>query len=75
MNINTTNASTPSGFYAADFETFATTLDESEITFTIDMGGVTLHHGTRNNSPVWLMDNPLGRLYGIWVEVDAISPH
>jgi len=68
MNINTTDINGPSGFYAVKFETFAETLAESHITYSIDMGAVTIHHGTRYGDPIWLMDNPGGSLYGIWVE-------
>ena len=71
MKINTTDVNSPSGFYAVDFETFADTLNESKITYTLDMGSVTIHHGTREGSQIWLLDNPCGVLYGIWTEEDA----
>ena len=32
--------------------------------------GVALHHGTRHNVPIWLMDNPSG-FHGLWIEEDA----
>lgn len=59
----------PETFYAANFEVFCQTMDESNITFSIDMGGgVVIHHGTRYGVPIWLMDNPLGELYGVWYD-------
>lgn len=70
MKINTTDASVPSGFYAVNFDIYRATLDESKVSYSIEMGGVTLHCGTRNESTIWLMDNPSG-LYGVWVEKDA----
>lgn len=76
MQVNTVNASDTSGFYAVNFETFAQTLEESKIEASYEMGGgVAIHHGTRNGSPVWLMDNPLGDLYGVWVEENGQNPH
>ena len=74
MNINTANVNTPSGFYPVKFEAFAETLAESRITYSIDMGAVTIHHGTRQGQPIWLMDNPMGKLYGIWVEDRHAEP-
>lgn len=72
MQIDNTNADTVSGFYSVEFETFAQTLTESKITDTYEMGGgVTIHHGTRDGAPIWLMENPCGKLNGIWVEDDA----
>lgn len=69
MQINMSDASGVSGFYATGFEIFAQTLSESEITTSFEMGGgIAIHHGTRNGDPIWLMDNPMGKLYGIWVE-------
>lgn len=68
MIINTTDTNSPSGFYAVKFDAYADTLAESSITYSIDMGAVTIHHGTRHGQPIWLMDNPGGSLYGIWVE-------
>lgn len=75
MNINISDLNVPSGFYPVNFETFAQTLEESEVNYSIDMGCVTIHHGTRNGSQVWLMDNPLGSLYGIWVEENEPLPN
>jgi hypothetical protein len=75
MIINTTDASAPSGFYAVKFDTYAETVAESSITYSIEMGAVTIHHGTRNGQPIWLMDNPGGSLYGIWVEEHATAAH
>jgi len=58
-----------SGFYAVDFEVFTQTLGESTIEDSFDMGGgVEIKHGRRYGLPIWLMDNPGGELYGIWVE-------
>jgi hypothetical protein len=74
MNINTTDTNSPSGFYAVPFDTYTETLAESSISYSIDMGAVTIHHGTRQGQPIWLMDNPGGKLYGIWLE-DAHAAH
>lgn len=69
MRINTTDANGVSGFYAVDFEVFAQTLAESQITVSHEMGGgVVIHHGTRDSAPIWLLDNALGELHGVWVE-------
>lgn len=66
MNPNLMHLET---FHAANFEVFCQTMDESNITFSIDMGGgVVIHHGTRYGAPIWLMDNPLGELYGVWYD-------
>lgn len=70
MKINTTDVSAPSGFYAVNFDVYCATLEESKVSYSIEMGGVTIHFGTRYDSPIWLMDNPSG-LYGVWVEEDA----
>jgi hypothetical protein len=74
MNINVTDANAVSGFYAVDLGTFCDTMEESIISFTQDMGGVVIHHGTRNGAPIWLMDNPTGK-YGIWVEENEHRPN
>lgn len=59
----------PETFHAVSFEVFCQTMEESETTFSIDMGGgVVIHFGTRYHAPIWLMDNPLGRLYGVWYD-------
>ncbi len=70
MKIDTHHASASSGFYAVEHATFTQTLNESEITFVQDMGGVTIHYGVREGAPIWLMENSAG-LNGIWVEETA----
>lgn len=66
MNPNLMHLET---FYATNFEAFSQTMGESNISFSIDMGGgVVIHHGTRYGAPIWLMDNPLGELYGVWYD-------
>ena len=78
MKINNTDASNTSGFYAVNFEDFAQALEESKIEESYEMGGgVAIHHGTRNGSSIWLMDNPCGGLcgYGIWVEENGRNVH
>lgn len=75
MKIDTHDANAVSGFYAVPLETFAQSLSESHIEHSIDMGGgVTVHHGTRNGHPVWLIENALGVLYGVLVEDERV-PH
>lgn len=72
MRVNLTEANSASGFYATNFEVFAQTLEESKISRSVDMGGgVVIHHGIRNGASVWLLDNPCGSLYGIWLEEDG----
>ena len=75
MDENTSDQNSPVGFHAVKFEIFCQTLGESTITYSIDMGGVTIHHGTRYGDSIWLMDNPLGSLYGIWVEENDNLPN
>lgn len=59
----------PETFHASNFEAFCQTMGESNISFSIDMGGgVVIHYGTRYGAPIWLMDNPLGELYGVWYD-------
>lgn len=67
MEINMLEVNQNSGFYIVGFETFAQTLEESEIVESWDMGAVTIHYGTKDNAPIWLMDNPAGS-YGVWLE-------
>ena len=69
VNLSSNNVNSLDGFYVATFDVFAQTLEESTIEHSIDMGsGVVIHHGKRHGLSVWLLDNPLGRLYGIWIE-------
>lgn len=76
MNINCFDLNAPSGFFPTSFEVFAQTLDESNVTYSCDMGGgVTIHHGTRDGAAIWLMDNPMGKLYGVWVEENERLRH
>lgn len=67
MQINTTDASSVSGFYITDFSTFAQTLDETEVVNKWDLGAVAIICGIRDGAVVWLLDNPDGK-YAIWVE-------
>lgn len=75
MNEETSDQNSPVGFHAVKFEVFCQTLEESAVTYSIDMGGVAIHYGTRYGSPIWLMDNPMGSLYGIWVEENDKLPN
>lgn len=73
MKIDMTGSdlNAPSGFSPVDFKIFTQTLEETEVTYSIGMGnGVTIHHGTREGAPIWLMENLSGHTYGnaIWVE-------
>lgn len=69
MNPNLMHSET---FHAVNFDTFCQTMEESDMTFSIDMGGgVVIHHGTRYGAPICLMDNPLGDLYGVWYDDNA----
>lgn len=73
MKINNIDAANSSGFYVVNFDTFTDVVTESEIEGRFDLGGVSIYHGRRFGSSIWLLDNPIGQLYGIWVEADATN--
>lgn len=73
MRINETEVSKTSGFYVTTFEAFAQTLEDSNITEVIEMGGVVIHCGTHGDETIWLADNPAGS-YAIWVEEKGYAP-
>lgn len=71
MQINTYDAAEASGFYIVNFETFAQTLSETEVTDRWDLGVIAVIRGVRNGDTTWLVDNPIGAgsdRYPIWVE-------
>lgn len=71
INLNPDDITSASGFYAVAFEVFSQALEESIIQHSIDMGaGVVIHYGDRYGMPIWLLDNPFGKLYGVWIEDD-----
>lgn len=73
MKIANYDAANSSGFYIVNFDTFTDVVAESVIEDRFELGGVAIYHGHRFGSSIWLLDNPLGKLYGIWVETDAAS--
>ena len=78
MKINTSDAGAVSGFYMVSIEVFSSTLAESTITDSFEMGGgIVIHHGTREGLPIFLMDNPHGHEagYAIWVGEDDDVRH
>lgn len=44
-------------FHAVDIATCKQTLAESVIEYSIDMGGFTVHHGTRSGAPIVVVEN------------------
>lgn len=44
-------------FYAVDIATSQQTLAESVITYSIDMGGFTVHHGTRDGAQIVVVEH------------------
>lgn len=58
-------------FHAVDAETVCQTIAESDLDHdsTIDMGGFTIHHGTRGGAPIVIVehhDQQADELSGIW---------
>ncbi|MDX5300096.1 MAG: hypothetical protein LPK85_14230, partial [Gammaproteobacteria bacterium] len=62
----------PEHLHLVPFAVLADTLAESAITHAVDLGGaVTLHVGTREGTPIVLIENPLGALNAVWYDNGA----
>jgi hypothetical protein len=58
-------------FHAVDAATCKQTIDESEIQYSIDMGSFTVHHGTREGTPIVIAEHNkqhADELSGIWYD-------
>jgi len=58
-------------FHAVDAETARQTIAESTLKYSIDMGGFTVHHGTRDGAPIIIVehhDQQPDQLSGIWYD-------
>jgi len=51
------NSLTAEQFYAVDATTCQQTLAESDIEYSIDMGGFTVHHGTRDGTRIVVVEH------------------
>lgn len=58
-------------FHAVDADTCKQTMAESQLEYSIDMGGFTLHHGTRYGAPIIIAQHhnqQADELSGIWFD-------
>jgi hypothetical protein len=58
-------------FHAVDAATCKQTMAESHLEYSIDMGGFTLHHGTRFSAPIIIAEHhsqKADELSGIWFD-------
>lgn len=58
-------------FHAVDVATLRQTMAESQIEYSIDMKGLTIHHGTRSGAPIVIVENHsqvVDALHGIWFD-------
>lgn len=58
-------------FHAVDANTCKQTMAESHLEYSIDMGGFTLHHGTRHGAPIIIAEHhnqKANELSGIWFD-------
>jgi hypothetical protein len=65
------NPLTAEHFHAVDAATCKQTMAESHLEYSIDMGGFTLHHGTRNGAPIVIAEHhnqKADELSGIWFD-------
>lgn len=68
---HTHNPVTAEHFYAVDSATCKQTIAESQLEYSIDMGSMTVHHGTRYGSPIVIVehhDQQADELSGIWFD-------
>ena len=59
-----------SHFHAVSTEVVRQTMAESELTYSIDMGAFTIHHGYRDGTPIIIAEHhnqQAGELSGIWL--------
>lgn len=65
------NPLTAENFHAVDADTCKQTMAESCLEYSIDMGGFTLHHGTRHSAPIIIAEHhnqKADELSGIWFD-------
>lgn len=65
-----------SHFHAVSAEVVRQTVSESELTYSIDMGAFTIHHGHRDGTPIIIAehhDQQASELSGIWFNDSADS--
>ncbi|WP_295997173.1 hypothetical protein [Rugamonas sp.] len=65
------NPLTVENFHAVDAYTCKQTMAESRLEYSIDMGGFTLHHGTRHGAPIIIaehLNQKADELSGIWFD-------
>jgi hypothetical protein len=65
------NPLTVEHFHAVDAATCKLTIAESQLEYSIDMGGFTLHHGTRHSAPIIIAEHhkqQADELSGIWFD-------
>lgn len=58
-------------FHAVDANTCKQTMAESQLEYSIDMGGFTVHHGTRHGTPIIISEHhnqEADELSGIWYD-------
>jgi hypothetical protein len=58
-------------FHAVDSYTLKQTMAESQLEYSIDMGGFTIHHGTRHGAPIIIAEHhnqKADELSGIWFD-------
>ncbi len=68
---HTNNPLTAEHLYAVDSATCKQTIAESHIEYSIDMGGMTVHHGTRYGSRIVILEHhnqQADELSGIWFD-------
>ena len=65
------NPLTAENFHAVDAAACKQTMAESRLEYSIDMGGFTLHHGTRHGAPIIIAQHhnqKADELSGIWFD-------
>lgn len=72
--MNTKRARNPLSaehFHAVDADTCKQTIAESKLDYSIDMGGFTVHHGTRHGAPIVIAEHHAQKadeLSGVWFD-------
>jgi hypothetical protein len=73
--MRTYNPLSVENFHAVDTDTCRQTMAESQLEYSIEMGGFTIHHGTRHGVPIIIAEHhtqQADELSGIWFD-DAQS--
>lgn len=58
-------------FHAVGAEITQQTIEESQIEYSVDMGGFTIHYATRNGAPIVIVEQhnqKANQLSGIWYD-------